>query len=282
MRRQLLGVALSLLVAGCAKAPDDTVESVVAYYDRGTRVDSLVVKAAEGGDATLTLGKSGLLLLGGKEYLVEERPVHVKDRTYRLEPVTVARADLDTLAAEAKARTDAAIKAGKMTVARPVTRIVLPDGTVLRFPAPPRFELAQTGTAEVEGQKGDIWELRQVGEASGLRYEAVVSDDPALAPIGAMLVRQYAPRASGSGTESQAPDSFDSRMAELYAKGTVLRLVQRAERDGVRQQVDMFRLNRIERVALPRSEFAVRGRRDDLTTLRKAAEERRKQMPFDL
>lgn len=91
-----------------------------------------------------------------------------------------------------------------------------------------RFDLAPGAALAIAGQQGAVWKLVLAeGPAdTKKRYiEMVASADPRLAPVGDVFRRAIATFSQFAGGMFPAETGFSARLADLFAKGTPLRIV---------------------------------------------------------
>jgi hypothetical protein len=97
------------------------------------------------------------------------------------------------------------------------------------IPLPPGFSAPRAnGMETVGGRTGTVWTLAPPGEDNSLAGDFVVSDDPALAPIGRVIARQYGASAGAlsrmvPGTSGLEGRSFSDLYGPIFARGTIIR-----------------------------------------------------------
>ena len=77
-----------------------------------------------------------------------------------------------------------------------------------------------SGTSEVNGRKG----IRYVEAGAGIAGELVISDDPALAPVGSVLAKAMNETPMLGDAFATAPSGWKAELLALLAKGTPLRM----------------------------------------------------------
>ena len=96
-------------------------------------------------------------------------------------------------------------------------------------PPPPGDSSPRTnGIETVGGRTGTVWTLAPAGDNDSSAGDFVVSDDPALAPIGRVIARQYGASASALSrmvpeTSGLAGRSFSELYGPIFARGTIIR-----------------------------------------------------------
>lgn len=281
MKRLILAAVL-LGTTSCGGDPATRViDGLEASYSKEGRPDAITINLDDDGNARLWAGKRrGIIVRDGQDYLMNERRVAIDKTKYKMEPVAALRGDvmaaLSALADAQRKRVEQAEAAAKASgELRPDgTRVLrLPDGREMLFTPPPvvNFQVIQVGTEEVGGRSGKVWRLSAIGDPRPNGLEAVMSSDPALAQVG-RLIRMHMAPADVAALESEGTRrNVAKAAAELFGKGTLLRLSVRGE---VGQTLELYRLQRFGpasfRGAILQLPATVRDRktlRDDLKVL---------------
>lgn len=280
--KRLILAAILLGTAGCGGDPATRViDGLEASYSKEGRPDAITINLDDDGNARLWAGKRrGIIVRDGQDYLMNERRVAIDKTKYKMEPVAALRGDvmaaLSALADAQRKRVEQAEAAAKASgELRPDgTRVLrLPDGREMLFTPPPvvNFQVIQVGTEEVGGRSGKVWRLSAIGDPRPNGLEAVMSSDPALAQVGRLIRMHMAPADVAALEPEGTRRNVAKAAAELFGKGTLLRLSVRGE---VGQTLELYRLQRFGpasfRGAILQLPATVRDRktlRDDLKVL---------------
>ena len=280
--KRLILAAILLGTTGCGGDPATRViDGIEASYSKEGRLDAITINFDEDGNARLWAGKRrGIIVRDGQDYLMNERRVAIDKTKYKMEPVAALRGDvmaaLSTLADAQRKRVEQAEAAAKASgELRPDgTRVLrLPDGREMLFTPPPvvTFRVIQVGTEEVGGRSGKVWRLSAIGDPRPNGLEAVMSSDPALAQVGRLIRMHMAPADVAALEPEGTRRNLAKAAAELFGKGTLLRLSMRGEAG---QALELYRLQRFGpasfRGAVLQLPATVRDRntlRDDLKVL---------------
>ncbi len=280
--KRLILAAILLGTAGCGGDPATRViDGLEASYSKEGRLDAITINLDDDGNARLWAGKRrGIIVRDGQDYLMNERRVAIDKTKYKMEPVAALRGDvmaaLSALADAQRKRVEQAEAAAKASgELRPDgTRVLrLPDGREMLFTPPPvvNFQVIQVGTEEVGGRSGKVWRLSAIGDLRPNGLEAVMSSDPALAQVGRLIRMHMAPADVAALEPERTRRNLAKAAAELFGKGTLLRLSVRGE---VGQTLELYRLQRFGpasfRGAILQLPATVRDRktlRDDLKVL---------------
>ncbi|MET0308394.1 MAG: hypothetical protein ABW023_06785 [Sphingomonas sp.] len=207
-----LAAARFALVLLCA-APMPALADVTARYALGGGKEVLLVEIDDGGNARIGIDKGfGLIRRDGVDYLV-----------------------IDMKGDQLVTRLDDAIKVLKTQIA---TKSVVDDGTG------PLFVLGGGPETQVSGFAATSWTLGPK-EAGGKTLQIAISDDPELAPVGAML-RRLADSALSvfEGSVIPASSQFGPRVRELLAKGTPVQIAPLMELESVdHKEIDSHRFD---------------------------------------
>lgn len=187
---------LNLLLAGLLMLlPMPALADVTASYIAGPK-DKLVIEADDGGNFRVGLGeKFWVIRRGGVDYVLA--PNAVGD-------LKVARFDdvLALVAGQLKGKEDGA------------------SATI--------FEMHAGATESVAGHGGTVWLFGPRAEAPGKEapkpLDIVMSGDPALAPVGAVFRHIVAVANPLIGNMFGGGGNFPTATAELFAKGTPIRI----------------------------------------------------------
>lgn len=207
---RLLLILLLALIPGTATAGIRATFGV----DMGAPI---LVEIADNGDISAELGNGRrLLVLAGEDYLVVDRLTG---------PLVMRPADLRVAAAE-----------------RPRSWRDPSPGSNERFI--PRF--VERGTAEVQDRTGRAWFLNLPEDGRPAQPIAVLSSDPALAPLSRALARMIAADAALAAIEQPGMegDSVLTSMAPLLDQGAPLRF-------------GIWTLRSVEHVAMPPERFTL-------------------------
>lgn len=280
--KRLILAAILLGTAGCGGDPATRViDGLEASYSKEGRPDAITINLDDDDNARLWAGKRrGIIVRDGQDYLMNERRVAIDKTKYKMEPVAALRGDvmaaLSALADAQRKRVEQAEAAAKASgELRPDgTRVLrLPDGREMLFTPPPvvNFQVIQVGTEEVGGRSGKVWRLSAIGDPRPNGLEAVMSNDPALAQVGRLIRMHMAPADVAALEPEGTRRNVAKAAAELFGKGTLLRLSVRGE---VGQTLELYRLQRFGpasfRGAILQLPATVRDRktlRDDLKVL---------------
>lgn len=281
MKRLILAAVL-LGTTSCGGDPATRViDGLEASYSKEGRPDAITINLDDDGNARLWAGKRrGIIVRDGQDYLMNERRVAIDKTKYKMEPVAALRGDvmaaLSALADAQRKRVEQAEAAAKASgELRPDgTRVLrLPDGREMLFTPPPvvNFQVIQVGTEEVGGRSGKVWRLSAIGDPRPNGLEAVMSSDPALAQVGRLIRMHMAPADVAALEPEGTRRNLAKAAAELFGKGTLLRLSVRGEAG---QTLELYRLQRFGpasfRGAVLQLPATVRDRntlRDDLKVL---------------
>lgn len=250
--KRLILAAILLGTAGCGGDPATRViDGLEASYSKEGRPDAITINLDDDGNARLWAGKRrGIIVRDGQDYLMNERRVAIDKTKYKMEPVAALRGDvmaaLSALADAQRKRVEQAEAAAKASgELRPDgTRVLrLPDGREMLFTPPPvvNFQVIQVGTEEVGGRSGKVWRLSAIGDPRPNGLEAVMSSDPALAQVGRLIRMHMAPADVAALEPEGTRRNVAKAAAELFGKGTLLRLSVRGE---VGQTLELYRLQR--------------------------------------
>lgn len=251
MKRLILAVIL-LGTAGCGGDPATRViDGIEASYSKEGRFDAITINFDDDGNARLWAGKRrGIIVRDGQDYLMNERRVAIDKTKYKMEPVAALRGDvmaaLSALADAQRKRVEQAEAAAKASgELRPDgTRVVrLYDGREMLITPPPvvTFQVVPVGTEEVGGRSGKVWRLSAVGDPRPNGLEAVMSSDPELAQVGRLIRMHMAPADVAALEPEGTRRNLAKAAAELFGKGTLLRLSVRGEAG---QTMELYRLQR--------------------------------------
>lgn len=251
MKRLILAAVL-LGTTSCGGDPATRViDGLEASYSKEGRPDAITINLDDDGNARLWAGKRrGIIVRDGQDYLMNERRVAIDKTKYKMEPVAALRGDvmaaLSALADAQRKRVEQAEAAAKASgELRPDgTRVLrLPDGREMLFTPPPvvNFQVIQVGTEEVGGRSGKVWRLSAIGDPRPNGLEAVMSSDPALAQVGRLIRMHMAPADVAALEPEGTRRNVAKAAAELFGKGTLLRLSVRGE---VGQTLELYRLQR--------------------------------------
>lgn len=204
----------ALLLVAALGFPGAALADVTAHYMLNGK-DALTVEVDDGGNARLGIeGKFSLILRDGVDYAA----ITIKGRV-----LVVRYTDLIALA-------KVKLKAEPVASMR--------DEDVI-------FTLASGAAVEVAGRKGTAWTLVGKDKAPGTqRLELVMSDDPEIAPIGALIRRMAEPVVPI--LQGMLPEStgFGVQVLALLAKGTPLRVPPFLELMSVdRKEIDPHRFD---------------------------------------
>lgn len=250
--KRLILAAILLGTAGCGGDPATRViDGIEASYSKEGRADSITINFDDDGNARLWAGKRrGIIVRDGQDYLMNERRVAIDKTKYKMEPVAALRGDvmaaLSALADAQRKRVEQAEAAAKASgELRPDgTRVVrLYDGREMLITPPPvaTFQVVPVGTEEVGGRSGKVWRLSAVGDPRPNGLEAVMSSDPELAQVGRLIRMHMAPADVAALEPEGTRRNLAKAAAELFGKGTLLRLSVRGEAG---QTMELYRLQR--------------------------------------
>ncbi|MCW3835207.1 hypothetical protein ACFQ1E_00870 [Sphingomonas canadensis] len=185
---RIAAAALLFLAAGCAPAKPVDLSAAFAREDGG----SILVEAAEGGDARAEADGRVYLVRGGREYVI------LSDAAGSF----AARAeDYAALLAERAA----AAKAG-------------PSGE-------PDYDLnREDATDLIAGVRGTKWRVHPRHTPSLNSAQAVISTDPTLAPAARALALQARLTVAENSVGEGGPGKLARAMLALFDKGFVLRM----------------------------------------------------------
>ncbi|RYE03282.1 MAG: hypothetical protein EOP61_05285 [Sphingomonadales bacterium] len=200
-------IAFLLLAACTPAAPED----MTARYLREGQ-PPLVAMSAANGDSRVSAGDTLFLRRGDQEYVVLHDATGSFSATIQ-----------DALAVFGEDQAD------------------LAAGTH----AQPEYALSEAGTESVAGVKGRVWRGHPREVPSLASFEAVVSSDPALAPLGRALAMQTRFAVLRNSATLGGPGNFEKAMIALFEKGAVLRFNQ------------ILKLERIDKAPIPAAMFAV-------------------------
>lgn len=169
-------------------------EDLTAHFSK-TGGQPVTVEAAANGDARVVAGDETYLRLGGMDYIV------MRDSRG---PFVARAEDLFALLTE-----------------DPATPRPQPD-----------YVTAVAGDETIAGIKGKIWKIHPKDVPSLPTVDAVVSSDPALAPMGKAIAAHLRALIIRNSTMMGAPGNLEKAMIALGEKGAVLRFgtVLRLER----------------------------------------------------
>ncbi|MBA4760446.1 hypothetical protein [Sphingomonas sp.] len=250
--KRLILAAILLGTAGCGGDPATRViDGIEASYSKEGRLDAITINFDDDGNARLWAGKRrGIIVRDGQDYLMNERRVAIDKTKYKMEPVAALRGDvmaaLSALADAQRKRVEQAEAAAKASgELRPDgTRVVrLYDGREMLITPPPvvTFQVVPVGTEEVGGRSGKVWRLSAVGDPRPNGLEAVMSSDPELAQVGRLIRMHMAPADVAALEPEGTRRNLAKAAAELFGKGTLLRLSVRGEAG---QTMELYRLQR--------------------------------------
>lgn len=281
MKRLILSAVL-LGTTGCGGDPATRgIEGLEASYSKEGRLDAITINLDSDGNARLWAGKRrGIVVRDGQDYLMNERRVVIDKTKYKMEPIAALRADvmaaLSDAAEAARKRAEAAkavAKASGELREDGVRELRLPDGRVMRFTPPPvvTFKVTMVGTEDVSGRSGKVWRLSAVGDPRPNGIEAVMSSDVDLAPVGRLMRMHMAPADVAALEPEGTRRNLAKATAELFGKGSLLRLSVRGEAG---QALELYRLQRFGAakfvggvLALPAVILDRKTLRDDLKVL---------------
>jgi hypothetical protein len=109
---------------------------------------------------------------------------------------------------------------------------------------PTRYVLVSKGSETVAGRTGTVWALRSAGRAEA-SFDAVLSADPDLAPVGRAIAAQFALSSRMMKLMLGSVPDFMAKTEEMLGKGAVIRLSR------------MLRLDRVSHDPIPPSEFVL-------------------------
>lgn len=250
--KRLILAAILLGTGGCGGDPATRViDGMEASYSKEGRADAITINFDADGNARLWAGKRrGIIVRDGQDYLMNERRVAIDKTKYKMEPVAALRGDvmaaLSALADAQRKRVEQAEAAAKASgELRPDgTRVVrLYDGREMLITPPPvvTFQVIQVGTEEVGGRSGAVWRLSAVGDPRPNGLEAVMANDPALAQVGRLIRMHMAPADVAALEPEGTRRNLAKAAAELFGKGTLLRLSVRGDAG---QALELYRLQR--------------------------------------
>jgi hypothetical protein len=237
MARLLILLLLALAPAAAAAGTRAT------FVDRLGFLQTIVI--ADNGDLDVELlGGGRLIVIGGRAYIVQERLTGpLVTPLDALEAAAVARVEMPEppMPPELQASIDRAvaeIEAAAASMAPLEGDRAEPAG---QPPGPARDALVRRDGVTVNGRTGRGYYYQDGIEDRAERLFAVISDDPALAPIGAAFRRgldaqKVLERATWNGPSS--PSERDPAELEVLASGTPI-------------QYYVTRLRDVERVAIP-------------------------------
>ncbi|RYY23326.1 MAG: hypothetical protein EOP62_20460 [Sphingomonadales bacterium] len=200
-------VALLLLSACSPAKPED----VTAHYAREGLPDLIAMSAANG-DSRVAAGDTVFLRKGEAEYVV----LHDAGGSFS--------AKIDDALAVFGEDQPASLGAPRVQ---------------------PEYALTEDGSETVAGIKGAVWKGHPREVPSLASFEAVVSSDPALAPLGRALAMQTRFAVLRNSADLGGPGNFEKAMIELFEKGAVLRFNQ------------ILKLERFYKGPIPAEMFAV-------------------------
>ena len=200
---------LALLAVACAPPRPPDPNGITAVYKVGGWKDPVTIKVADNGDWRFDRRNAGEIRYAGIDY---QYSMWIDMRVY-----SYTKSDADAVEASRRQAPGYDAHAGEL---RPGSTYRLPGGAVFRVPAEPvhRFEAVETGEEVVAGRRGKRWTVREIGRPKGRSIEVVIGNDPWLAPI-APLTRRFI-----TVPDEARSDSYEARVAEVAAKGVVLRL----------------------------------------------------------
>lgn len=206
MRTRLI-IALAVAAAATPAAADVTAHYVAGPVANG--VPLMTIEVNDRGDTRVAMGnRSAVLTVDGVTYLVQAD----------LGGVYVARQD-DFLAVS--------IENARTMMGPDFHPPAHPSRPASAEPEPLR--VVQGGTETVGGRTGTVWQLRDAHARPGVAgFDFVVSTDPDLAPIGRLLADQNRASREGLrqlvGTEAIDSTGFFSGIADIFSRGTVIRM----------------------------------------------------------
>ena len=250
--KRLILAAILLGTAGCGGDPATRViDGIEASYSKEGRADAITINFDDDGNARLWAGKRrGIIVRDGQDYLMNERRVAIDKRKYKMEPVAALRADvmaaLSDAAEIARKRAAAADAAAKASgeLRDDGTRVIrLSDGREMHLTPRPevKFRVVMVGTEEVGGRTGKVWRLSAIGDPRPNGLEAVMSNDADLAPVGRLIRMHMAPADVAALEPEGTRRNVAKAAAEMFGKGTLLRLSVRGEAG---QALELYRLAR--------------------------------------
>lgn len=197
-----------------------TADITATYGVSGGRLPNMVIRVNDRGDSRTTTGNQmAVLTVGGETYIVM--------------------ADLNGLFA---VRQGDVMTAFSDLVAGQSPELASSDETSGAHS--PSYEIVEAGTETVGGREGTVLSVRREGQDPDIADRYVVSRDPRLAPIGAVLARQFS--ASTNAMRGVADvTGFWAYIADIFARGTVIRFG------------NLFRLESVDEGEIPSSEFAL-------------------------
>lgn len=196
--RKLLATALALL-------PVPALADVTARY--AVETQTLLVEVDDGGNARIGMdGKAGIIHRDGVDYLF------VVDRSGKTRVTELAELATTIAAVMASAK----------------RKIDLPGAESMRF------VLTAKGAATVAGRPGALWSFGPAPKpgtdaATQRQLEIVMSADPALAPVGNVFRRIAETSLPLFGLAFPEATGFAAGAAQLIAKGTPLRIMEKIE-----------------------------------------------------
>lgn len=280
--KRLILAAILLGTTGCGGDPATRIiDGMEASYSKEGRLDAITINLDADGNARLWAGKRrGIIVRDGQDYLMNERRVPIDKTKYKMEPIAALRGDvmaaLSDAAEIARKRADKAeaeaMASGELRADG--TRVVrLPDGREMHFTPRPevKFQVVMVGTEEVGGRTGKVWRLSAVGDPRPNGLEAVISNDADLAPVGRLIRMHMAPADVAALEPEGTRRNVAKAAAEMFGKGTLLRLSIRGEAG---QTLELYRLARFAPaqfrggvLALPATVLNRQTLRDDLKVL---------------
>lgn len=192
-----IAFAAALLLAACSESkPVD----LTAHFAREGSTP-ITVKAAANGDSRVEAGDRVFLRLGGKEYLVQK----------------------DAKGSYAVALDDAIAVLG-----------ATPPG---QGPRPqPGYSLGQGGQENIAGVQGKVWKVFPKDVPSLTNVDAVIANDPGLAPMGKGLAMQSRFTISVNSGPMGGLGNLEKALIELFDKGPVIRFGTALRLDGIEKK----------------------------------------------
>jgi hypothetical protein len=193
-----------LLAALLALLPLPALADVTARYSAGK--DVLLIEIDDDGNSRIGIdGKFGIIRRDGVDYAVLSRPEG--------DTKVVELAELLTILSSV------------------MTSTPTPDAMAVE-----KFVLAAKGEAMVGGRKGILWNFGPEKEADGRpgdMLEIVISDDPALAPVAAIIRRTVELLLPVFGAMIPESSGFAGQASALTSKGAPLRVDKMIELQSV-------------------------------------------------
>ncbi|HEY0311986.1 MAG TPA: hypothetical protein VGC56_05770 [Allosphingosinicella sp.] len=124
---------------------------------------------------------------------------------------------------------------------------------------PTRYVLVSKGSETVAGRTGTLWALRSTGKA-GDTFDAVLSADPDLAPVGRAIAAQFALSSRMMKLMLGSIPEFMAKTEEMLGKGAVIRLSRMLLLDGVSHDPIPASEFALPAVVLTKDQYAARAK----------------------